>query len=433
MPGQTCEECVGAVDCTEPSMEGRAIARPNEMPRVARAPHARVLQWRAGQLPGQTCAGVRERSRGWAAFNGGPGNCPAKPSNATRPDSQKASFNGGPGNCPAKPDERERYGAAKQAPSMEGRAIARPNERVRTEPVCLTLDLQWRAGQLPGQTGRAPDDAPRRPHQPSMEGRAIARPNSPTPKRRTRPMQPLQWRAGQLPGQTCPRWGASPPASGLQWRAGQLPGQTAPKLRAVVTDIIPSMEGRAIARPNVPIVGAGPYSFGQPSMEGRAIARPNRCESPTHPRSDQTFNGGPGNCPAKLFVGQVVRVFLVIPSMEGRAIARPNLPAGSMLVAGCPPLQWRAGQLPGQTALGRDRWRPLMPLQWRAGQLPGQTLVAGRMAGCSHRLQWRAGQLPGQTHCRRRRTRGTTRPFNGGPGNCPAKRADLGDGRGPHR
>ena len=36
-----------------------------------------------------------------------------------------------------------------------------------------------------------------------------------------------------------------------------------------------------------------------------------------------TFNGGPGNCPAKQY-GGLHRVAIVGPSMEGRAIARPN-------------------------------------------------------------------------------------------------------------
>ena len=108
--------------------------------------------------------------------------------------------------------------------------------------------------------------------------------------------------------------------------------------------------------------------------------------------------------------------------MEGRAIARPNraegverLPQFSLqwragqlpgqtrrrLVGGAQQrsvLQWRAGQLPGQTAQRREWWARRTRLQWRAGQLPGQTAEAkawARMLGLG--LQWRAGQLPGQT------------------------------------
>ena len=36
--------------------------------------------------------------------------------------------------------------------SMEGRAIARPNAPVPISPICIRRALQWRAGQLPGQT-----------------------------------------------------------------------------------------------------------------------------------------------------------------------------------------------------------------------------------------------------------------------------------------
>ena len=36
-------------------------------------------------------------------------------------------------------------------------------------------------------------------------------------------------------------------------------------------------------------------------------------------------------------------------------------------------LQWRAGQLPGQTSDYELGFGGVMLLQWRAGQLPGQT------------------------------------------------------------
>ena len=67
------------------------------------------------------------------------------------------------------------------------------------------------------------------------------------------------------------------------------------------------MEGRAIARPNTPVMVVDVHGSGvfRPSMEGRAIARPN-----VHGSSRATivrwasrrFNGGPGNCPAKPLV-----------------------------------------------------------------------------------------------------------------------------------
>ena len=90
-----------------------------------------VLQWRAGQLPGQT----RPIRRG--------------------PGSRRGYFNGGPDNCPAKlgPGLDPVRGPGT---SMEGRTIARPNRH--------------------GTKTEASDE------QTSMEGRTIARPNlSPVP------------------------------------------------------------------------------------------------------------------------------------------------------------------------------------------------------------------------------------------------------------
>ena len=170
-------------------MEGRAIARPNRRglrssPRQGRWP---LLQWRAGQLPGQTAANSAWRAirDDVATFNGGPGNCPAKPgiTGSTWPAREPTSlqwragqlpgqtsrlrrgatpfaacpFNGGPGNCPAKRSPRDRK-------------LARS----------VIASLQWRAGQLPGQTPWGYRTAGRR-RPPSMEGRAIARPNAATP------------------------------------------------------------------------------------------------------------------------------------------------------------------------------------------------------------------------------------------------------------
>ena len=211
---------------------------------------------------------------------------------------------------------------------MEGRTIARPNENIRLRPAPRSPRLQWRAGQLPGQTG--------------------------THHRDGRHAMTLQWRAGQLPGQTCKSLRRSRTRSAwLQWRAGQLPGQT-------------------LGRGELP-----------------AVAR--------------SFNGGPDNCPAKRD-GRPGRDEPRGASMEGRTIARPNPGVGdfSTLVQ---PLQWRAGQLPGQTRLRWATVNSCSELQWRAGQLPGQT---GPPAGAG-RSGW-----PG---------------FNGGPDNCPAKPGFLNPAR----
>ena len=138
---------------------------------------------------------------------------------------------------------------APQVASMEGRAIARPNQSRRVLRTPGHDQLQWRAGQLPGQTGDCP-------------------PSPPAPR------LVLQWRAGQLPGQTGAPTGGCPSGRPLQWRAGQLPGQTR-------RDAQRQSERR------------------KASMEGRAIARPNPATSRNRRRRVPGFNGGPGNCPAK--------------------------------------------------------------------------------------------------------------------------------------
>ena len=83
-----------------------------------------------------------------------------------------------------------------------------------------------------------------------MEGRAIARPNCMLIAMGVKKGLALQWRAGQLPGQTAADWGCRFHRNYLQWRAGQLPGQTVGVGAGQINGHIPSMEGRAIARPN---------------------------------------------------------------------------------------------------------------------------------------------------------------------------------------
>ena len=188
--------------CSDPSMEGRAIARPNPpRPSLVQIP-AYLLQWRAEQLPGQTPPLTLFPPSVRTSFNGGPSNCSAKPA-APRPQrSPQPSFNGGPSNCPAKLGD-----------------LVSVREAV--------APLQWRAEQLPGQTrltgvGHVPVAVP------SMEGRAIARPNSATMLGTVTSPSILQWRAEQLPGQTWASWKILILALRLQWRAEQLPGQTWP-------------------------------------------------------------------------------------------------------------------------------------------------------------------------------------------------------------
>ena len=223
-----------------------------------------------------------------------------------------------------------------------------------------------------------------------------------------------------MPGQTIEIVVCALLTRDLQWRAGQLPGQT--RVRP--------------ARPDT----------GDPSMEGRAIARPNTATWSSRGMRSASFNGGPGNCPAKPDARGPAPQGCAAPSMEGRAIARPNVSkngSGATLnmspsmegraiarpnpdwllytdIAEAPSMEGRAIARPNIIVDITDAIRALT-LQWRAGQLPGQTWasVGGGRGVCD--LQWRAGQLPGQTARRRIAARSGLVTFNGGPGNCPAK------------
>ena len=138
---------------------------------------------------------------------------------------------------------------------MEGRAIARPNRATRARAAAeFDTLLQWRAGQLPGQTRDTTRICVPIARLASMEGRAIARPNR---------------------------------------RRGCRCGSERDRA---------SMEGRAIARPNLWLIMVEAVKVIWPaSMEGRAIARPNDRGFRTTSLYGAVvgFNGGPGNCPAK--------------------------------------------------------------------------------------------------------------------------------------
>ena len=327
------------------SMEGRTIARPNrQRPDDAAGGAGTSMEGRTIARPNPThgpsgCASPTD-------FNGGPDNCPAKPPPLSASSWERCYFNGGPDNCPAKPGT---VWYTRERPS----------------------GLQWRAGQLPGQTRPAPgsrsacwrhfnggpDNCPaKRDNLPtgptpnaltSMEGRTIARPNPPWPSTAPPNRSSLQWRAGQLPGQTAPDGGPDHVRRILQWRAGQLPGQT--------TDVKHARHAKLALQ----------WRAGQ--LPGQTPA-----SAPSRLRRWRYFNGGPDNCPAKhLRRGRRLGGGLDT-SMEGRTIARPNLDRDSTRSA-ARALQWRAGQLPGQTVMVRRRRRAMSKLQWRAGQLPGQT------------------------------------------------------------
>ena len=182
----------------------------------------------------------------------------------------------------------------------------------------------------------------------------------------------LQWRAGQLPGQTMTWGGPDGPVLPFNGGPGNCPAKRGWRERNLTNGSRPSMEGRAIARPNCAAtapVGRWGSSFNGgpgncpakhqhytrrtgrsiPSMEGRAIARPNSSRSPPKcHRCTRSFNGGPGNCPAKPHDTAVSRFGpLTFNGGPGNCPAKLDKALLSELHAQA--LQWRAGQLPGQT------------------------------------------------------------------------------------
>ena len=227
LPGQTAVAAARPGRRRGPSMEGRAIARPNRATVMTTMRGHEILQWRAGQLPGQT------------------------PRTGPPPRTTSPTFNGGPGNCPAKRAGDAARGRVVGVPSMEGRAIARPNLAVTSPFTDAEKTLQWRAGQLPGQTREVADHQPERGARPFNGGPG----NCPAKRgrrsgRRTGGRGAFNGGPGNCPAKL--RAGAAPDqeTDPLQWRAGQLPGQTTGGRDDPEGAAQPSMEGRAIARPN---------------------------------------------------------------------------------------------------------------------------------------------------------------------------------------
>ena len=144
---------------------------------IDEAPDAYNLQWRAEQSLGQTGSRVHRGHRGHRPFNGGPSNRSAKLDAAITQKTltidlqwraeqslgqtqvrrhplgcPRDPFNGGPSNRSAKLHSTNPFDPATASPSMEGRAIARPNDRAGCTGVGGFYILQWRAEQSLGQT-----------------------------------------------------------------------------------------------------------------------------------------------------------------------------------------------------------------------------------------------------------------------------------------
>ena len=209
-----------------------------------------------------------------------------------------------------------------------------------------------------------------------------------------------------------------------------MPGQTTCHALQPLQHFSPSMEGRAIARPNADASAELLTALGLQWRAGQlpGQTRQHRRAAPPTPR---TFNGGPGNCPAKRGRTRPRTRRDRCPSMEGRAIARPNLRLWATWGGSIEILQWRAGQLPGQTPR-----RPDAAVGSADPSMEGRAIARPNLGGPAMKkhdaetLQWRAGQLPGQTRPPRH-TSAAARTFNGGPGNCPAKRGTRRRGDGP--
>ena len=327
MPGQTrsarCRSCGGQ----RASMEGRAIARPNGSTATPSA-HGHSFNGGPGNCPAKhPCRCDRPVEQ--LGFNGGPGNCPAKPGARSGRRRKTRRFNGGPGNCPAKrrldgPAPPERGTGFNGGP---GNCPAK-HRRLRRSRRRLPIRFNGGPGNCPAKRGR--DGVRSRVLRPRFNGG----PGNCPAKRRVGSRCAEGDRNASMEGRAIARPNLTPP--------------TIPQDRVVAA----SMEGRAIARPNLlrrQFLCRRWYA----SMEGRAIARPNSDASDDSTRHEPAFNGGPGNCPAKPWVPAP----MLTPAEE---------------------LQWRAGQLP----------RPNSGSYQNCGQAPNE-------------LQWRAGQLPGQTGCPR--------------------------------
>ena len=144
---------------------------------LARVVPGNLLQWRAEQLPGQTRSNLVKPPTTTHGFNGGPSNCPAKPEPVRRMERRRlARFNGGPSNCPAKRVPGTGGLANRDRASMEGRAIARPNDASPLSPTRRSRCFNGGPSNCPAKPAACGSGSglvvPA-----SMEGRAIARPN----------------------------------------------------------------------------------------------------------------------------------------------------------------------------------------------------------------------------------------------------------------
>ena len=139
-----------------PSMEGRAAARPDQGQVSAIYAEAGDLQWRAGQLPGLT-GDLDAYDTGNVVLQWRAGQLPGLTVQSTLAQVIEAHLQWRAGQLPGLTLEVLDRLVGDLAPSMEGRAAARP-DRPPAAPVGVV-------------------------HHPSMEGRAAARPDRSGPRR----------------------------------------------------------------------------------------------------------------------------------------------------------------------------------------------------------------------------------------------------------
>ena len=220
------------------------------------------------------------------------------PPGSCRPDGTWPPFNGGPSNCPAKPLGFAGAAVAIVTPSMEGRAIARPNA---PRPRSVQRD---EAGAFNG----GPSNCPAKRHDRQGHG-----PQS----------RPFNGGPSNCPAKQRTPAGSSPRPSSFNGGPSNCPAKLARDAGTEHRARHPSMEGRAIARPNSPCphrAVTSPAAFnGGPS---NCPAKPAAVGAIA--AGCLSFNGGPSNCPAKRVAARPVHRGDDEPSMEGRAIARPN-------------------------------------------------------------------------------------------------------------
>ena len=186
-----------------------------------------ALQWRAEQLLGQTASHHRRPGPRRARFNGGPSNCSAKRDHRQGPlrRCRHASMEG---RAIARPNQHRVTACERphHRASMEGRAIARPNQDLAGggEGLLVRASMEGRAIARPNEGSTLYQIF--KPVLASMEGRAIARPNR-SPTHRARSSLP-SFNGGPSNCSAKLGLGAVVPTGIdlLQWRAEQLLGQT---------------------------------------------------------------------------------------------------------------------------------------------------------------------------------------------------------------